>query len=63
MSKFVKGEKVRFAPDMGFFYPVSENARMSIESISIITKVKGDTYQIKHFTGFWPEKFLRKLGD
>lgn len=61
MSKFVKGERVKFTPDMGYFYPISENMKMSIESISIITKVKGNTYQIRDFTGFWPEKFFQKL--
>ena len=33
------------------------------EMEAVITKVKGDTYQIKGFVGFWPERFFRKMED
>lgn len=62
MSKFVKGERVKFAPNMGYFSPILDNMKMcAIEAI--ITKVKGNTYQIKGFTGFFPEEFFQKMED
>lgn len=60
MSKFVKGEKVKFAPNMGYFSSILDNMKMCATEV-IIIKVKGNTYQIKGFTGFWPEKFFQKI--
>lgn len=62
MSKFYKGERVRFSPNMNYFGLAPANSLLP-EIEAVITKVKGDTYQIKGFVGFWPEHFFRKMED
>ena len=44
MSKFYKGERVRFSPNMNYFAPTLSGSMPEMEAV--ITKVKGDTYQI-----------------
>ena len=61
MSKFYKGERVRFSPNMNYFAPTLSGSMPEMEAV--ITKVKGDTYQIKGFVGFWPEHLFRKMED
>lgn len=62
MSKFVKGEKVLFVPSMRCFSPTTANMQMCATATTI-TKVKGNTYQVEGFTGFWPEDFFQKMED
>lgn len=62
MSKFSKGERVRFSPNMSYFGLAPANSLLP-EMEAVIIKVKGDTYQIKGFVGFWPEHFFRKMED
>ena len=62
MSKFYKGERVRFSPNMNYFGLAPANSLLP-EIEAVITKVKGATYQIKGFVGFWPEHFFRKMED
>ena len=62
MSKFYKGERVRFSPNMNYFGLAPANSLLP-EMEAVIIKVKGDTYQIKGFVGFWPEHFFRKMED
>lgn len=62
MSKFVKGEKVLFVPSTRCFNPAVANMQLAAIP-TVITKVKGNTYQIKGFAGFWPEEFFQKMED
>jgi hypothetical protein len=59
MPKFKLNEKVRFCPNMSFF---GRSIKCASEEVTIVG-IKGLTYKIRGYTGFWPESFFEKLED
>ena len=60
--KYNIGDRVRFSPNMNYFGLAPANSLLP-EIEAVITQVKGDTYQIEGFNGFWPEHFFSKMED
>ena len=62
MPKFKLNERVRFKPNMGYFSPAPTlGGSVADCGEVIIVGIKGCTYKIRGYTGFWPESFFEKL--